>query len=92
MCSLCGVMATEHWATRGDSRRTQILRARTLDRVLEHHGLQVQAWGAGMLVVRDRKGGTAVVGDLPALWVAAERLAGEPLDPLDRDLVAALTG
>ena len=91
MCSLCGVMAKEHWATLGDDRRTQLLRARTLNRVLEHYGLQVQAWGAGTLVLRDRKGGTAVVDDLSALWTEAARLAGRPLDPLDPALVATLS-
>lgn len=91
MCSLCGVMAKEHWATLGDDRRTQLLRARTLNRVLEHYGLQVQAWGAGTLVLRDGKGGTAVVDDLGALWTEAARLAGRPLDPLDPALVTALT-
>ena len=91
MCSLCGVMAKEHWATLGDDRRTQLLRARTLNRVLDHYGLQVQAWGAGTLVLRDAKGGTAVVDDLGALWTEAARLAGRPLDPLDPALVAALS-
>ncbi|MGL6280400.1 MAG: hypothetical protein ACRC50_12700 [Gaiella sp.] len=91
MCSLCGVMSKEHWATQGEDRRAALLRARALERVLDHHGLTVQAWGVGTLVVRDRKGGTAVVDDLGALWVAAERLAGRPLDPLDPALVRALS-
>jgi len=90
MCSLCGVMSKEHWATQGDDRRTALLRADALNRVLDHAGLSVQAWGAGTLVLRDRKGGTAVVGDLGALWIAAEQLLGRPLDPLDPALVAAL--
>jgi len=84
-------MVKEHWATQGDDRRTQLLRARTLNRVLDHYGLHAQAWGAGTLVVRDRKGGTAVVDDLTALWVAAERLVGRPLDPLDPALLEALS-
>jgi hypothetical protein len=41
-------------------------------------------------VLRDRKGGTALVGDLPALWIEAERLAGSSLDPLDPALLASL--
>jgi hypothetical protein len=90
MCSLCGVMSKGHWATQGDDRRAALLRAGALNRVLDHHGLAVQAWGAGTLVLRDRKGGTAVVDDLAALWAAAERLVGRPLDPLDPDLLAAL--
>jgi hypothetical protein len=90
MCSLCGVMSKEHWAELGDSRRARVFRAVLLDRVLAHFGLAVTAWG-GSYVVRDAKGGSAVVSDLGALWVEAERLGGRPLDPLDPDLVAALT-
>jgi hypothetical protein len=90
MCSLCGVMSKEHWATTGDTRRSHVLRARTLNRVLQHHGLAVDAWSADTLVLRDRKGGTALVGDLSALWVEAARLAGHPLDPLDPALLASL--
>jgi hypothetical protein len=41
-------------------------------------------------VLRDRKGRSEVVGDLGALWQAAERLAGKPLDPLDPGLLLAL--
>jgi hypothetical protein len=90
MCSLCGVMSKEHWADRGGGLRARVFRARALGRVLEHYGLTVDAWGAGTFVLRDRKGGTALVDDLSALWVEAERLAGRPLDPLDPALLAAL--
>jgi hypothetical protein len=89
MCSLCGVIAKEHWAELGDGRRARVLRAALLDRVLAHFGLSVATWGTSY-VVRDAKGGQAVVADLGALWVEAERLAGRPLDPLDPALVEAL--
>ncbi|HEY7730790.1 MAG TPA: hypothetical protein VH950_07805 [Gaiellaceae bacterium] len=90
MCSLCSVIAKEHWAELGDGRRDRVFRAALVDRVLGHAGLSVSSW-AGSYVVRDAKGGAAVVGDLGALWVEAERLAGHPLDPLDPALVAALS-
>ena len=83
-------MSKEHWAELGDGRRARIFRAALLDRVLSHFGLSVAAW-AGSYVVRDAKGGTAVVSDLGALWVEAERLAGCRLDPLEPALVAALS-
>ena len=89
MCSLCGVMSKEHWVEEGGA-RARAFRAETLNRVLEHHGLSVRAWAAGTYVLRDGKGGTAVVSDLGALWVEAERLSGAPLDPLDPSLVEAL--
>ena len=83
-------MSKEHWAELGDGRRARIFRAALLDRVLSHFGLSVAAWG-GSYVVRDAKGGTAVVSDLGALWVEAERLAGRRLDPLEPGLVVALS-
>jgi hypothetical protein len=89
MCSLCGVIVKEHWAELDGGRRARVFRAALLDRVLAHFGLSVAAW-AGSYVVRDAKGGSAVVSDLGALWVEAERLAGHPLDPLDPALAAAL--
>jgi hypothetical protein len=83
-------MSKEHWAERGDGRRGRVLRAALVERVLAHYGLSVSAW-AGSYVVRDAKGGSAVVGELGALWVEAERLAGRPLDPLDPRLLTALS-
>jgi len=91
MCSLCGVMSKEHWAEVGDGRRARVFRAVALNRVLDHFGLSVQPWAGGQYVLRDRKGGTAVVSDLGALWVEAERLHGGRLDPLDPALLEALT-
>ena len=83
-------MAKEHWAQAGDGARGRAFRAAALGPVLEHYGLAVSVWSGGTYVVRDRKGGTAVVSDLGALWVEAERLVGAPLDPLDPGLLAAL--
>lgn len=83
-------MAKEHWAELGDGRRTRLFRATVLNRVLEHYGLSVQAWAGRGYVLRDPKGGGAVVADLGALWIEAERLHGSALDPLAPDLLAAL--
>jgi hypothetical protein len=89
MCSLCGVIAKEHWAELDGGRRARVFRAAVVNRALAHFGLSVDVW-AGSYVVRDRKGAAAVVSDLGGLWVEAERLAGRPLDPLDPALVKAL--
>jgi hypothetical protein len=83
-------MAKEHWAEAGDGARARVFRAAALDRVLAHFGLAVSTWAGGSYVLHDRKGGIAVVADLGAVWVEAERLTGSPLDPLDPALVAAL--
>jgi hypothetical protein len=90
MCSLCGVLGQPHWAEAGSSRRARIERVRLVRRILDHAGLSLDDWSGSVYVVRDRKGRAEVVGDLGALWAAAERLAGRPLDPLDPSLVAAL--
>ena len=82
-------MAKEHWAESGEGARGRVLRATALNHVLGHYGLEVAAWSGGAYVLRDRKGGTAVVSDLGAVWIEAERLHGAPLDPLDPGLVAA---
>jgi hypothetical protein len=83
-------MAKEHWAQAGDGARSHGFRVAALDPVLGHFGLSVSVWSGASYVLGDRKGGTAVVSDLGALWVEAERLVGTPLDPLDPDLLAAL--
>ena len=83
-------MAKEHWAQAGEGARGRAFRAAALGPVLDHFGLSVSAWQGGSYVLRDGKGGTAVVSDLGALWIEAERLVGRPLDPLDPTLLAAL--
>ena len=89
MCALCGVLSNEHWAEAGGDRRERLFRARLLDRVLDHFGLDLVPWGRGY-VVRDRKGRSVVVDSLGAVWVEAEKLVGRPLDPLDDALVTSL--
>ena len=83
-------MAKEHWAQAGDGARGRVFRAAALVPVLEHFGLSVSVWSGGSYVVQNRKGGMAVVSDLGALWVEAERLVGAPLDPLDPVLLTSL--
>jgi len=81
---------SEHWAEAGEGRRARVFRVELLNRVLDHFGLELGDWSGSVYVLRDRKGRAEVVGDLGALWQAAERLAGRPLDPLDPGLVRAL--
>jgi hypothetical protein len=91
MCALCSALLTSHWAETGSGRRERVFRARLVNRVLAHFGLELTDWAGRVYLLRDRKGKTAVVDDLGGLWAAAERLAGRPLDPLDPDLVASLS-
>ena len=91
MCALCGVLLEEHWAEGDGGRRGRTLRVAVLNRVLAHFGLRLDDWSGRVWVLRDRKGRAAVVDNLGAVWVEAERLCGRPLDPLDSDLIAALS-
>jgi hypothetical protein len=59
--------------------------------VLEVYGLRLDDWSGRVWVLSDRKGRATVVDNLGTVWVEAEKLAGRPLDPLDPDLVAALS-
>jgi hypothetical protein len=90
MCGLCGVLMSEHWAEEGGSRRSRALRVVLLNRVLAFYGLRLDDWSGSVYVLRDQKGGSAIVPDLGSLWAEAERLAGRTLDPLDPGLLAVL--
>jgi hypothetical protein len=91
MCALCGVLLEEHWAEDDGGRRGRVLRLALLNRILDHFGLHLDDWSGRVYVLRDRKGRSAVVANLGALWIEAERLVGSPLDPLDPSLVRALS-
>ena len=67
----------------GDRRRDRLHRAALANEVLRHYGLRVQEWSGSKYLLRDGKGRSEIVQDLGALWPAAQRLAGRPLDPLD---------
>jgi hypothetical protein len=90
MCSLCGVLLSDHWAEQEGGRRARFVRVGLLNRVLGHYGLRLDDWGGRVYTLRDQKGSSAVVGDLGALWVEAARLRGRPLDPLDPELLKTL--
>jgi hypothetical protein len=97
MCGLCGVLAgADHWsdtaAAPQGSTPSQLrqIRTRLANRVLAHHGLKLTD-APGGLVLRSATGQSAVVAHLGALWTAAERIGGKPLDPLDPELIAALS-
>ena len=90
MCALCGILLTDHWAEQDGGRRGRAFRVALVNRVLDHFGLRLDDWAGSVYILRDAKGGTAIVDDLGALWLHAARLAGRPLDPLDPELVRAL--
>jgi hypothetical protein len=97
MCGLCGILAgADHWADRGaapeGSTPSQLrqLRTRLANRVLAHYGLKLTE-APGTLMLRSATGQSALVPHLGALWPAADRIGRKPLDPLDGELIEALS-
>jgi hypothetical protein len=74
-----------------DRRRDRGHRTALTNEVLRHYGLRVEDWGGSKYVLRDRKGRAELVQHLGALWPAAAKLAGQTLDPLDPNLIEALS-
>lgn len=100
MCVLCYELVPEdHWADGGPAgesspaaRPARHRRTRLIAEVLRPYGLTVSDTGTGPYrVVADRKGRAEVAAGLPALWQAADRLSGRPIDVLDPALLGALT-
>jgi hypothetical protein len=104
MCALCGVLGgTEHWAdaharpgafTRNTSpmarRRERARRVVAANRILKHAQLTLADWQGTAFLLSTRTGKSEIVDSLAHLWVAAERLTGRPLDPLDPALIDRL--
>jgi len=90
MCSNCGFPSTlAHWTEAGAGNATDRLRSRfgraaSLRIALAPYGLTAYDDGATSgIALSDRTGRTEIVANLNDLWVAAERLCGRPVDPLD---------
>jgi hypothetical protein len=88
VCGLCGMFGgADHWTDRpGAAPLEQAAERRhrlgVANAVLEPFGVRCAEW-QGRITVAGRTGRTLVVDHLGALWPAAERLAGRPIDPLD---------
>lgn len=93
MCGLCGMFGVaEHWTDRsgaeGQRRRAERQhRVRVANEVLGLFGLRCADW-QNRFTLTSRTGKSVVVDHLGALWPAAEKLAGRPIDPLDPELLA----
>lgn len=90
MCSACGYPAAPgHWteagaANMGDRLRARFRRAQILQRVLSAYGLQAHDGGlVPGIQLSTRTGEQAIVRDLAEVWIAAERMCGKTVDPLD---------
>jgi hypothetical protein len=89
MCSACGFPAAPgHWTdagaqSPGDRLRLRFIRVAAVNRLLAPYGLKAYDDGVTpglQLLAPD--GQRELVPDLEALWTAASRKAGEPIDPL----------
>lgn len=100
MCGLCGVLNhADHWtsgpASAGEGASVarpaadRQLRTFAANDILSIFGLKLESW-AGRYTLRSRTGKTAVVDNLGAIWVEAERLLGHACDPLDPVVLAKL--
>ncbi|MFC4769466.1 hypothetical protein [Effusibacillus consociatus] len=65
-------------------------RTRVTNKILRYYGLTLEDWTGSKYVLRDKKGRTEIIHDLGALWPAAEKIVGRPLDPLDPLLIGHL--
>jgi hypothetical protein len=94
MCMLCGALGVgRHWAERDRDapalRQERRVRMRLLNLILRGQGMEARLSGRGYLV--GPIGRPAVeAGNLGSLWSEVERLRGQPCDPLDPALLAAL--
>lgn len=84
------VVLENHATQRGQRLRDRAARARHFNLVLASWGLSLQDWEGSSYILRDAKGRSAVVPNLPLVWEEAERLIGKPLDPLDADLLQSI--
>lgn len=97
MCALCGVLGgSDHWtdpvkregvyvrATEASQRRRERMhRISQANSMLKLFGLSLEDWQASSYILRNQTGKSEVIASLAALWPAAEKLAGRPMDPLE---------
>jgi len=90
MCASCGFPPAPGHRTDagaadlGERIRARFRRAQVLDAVLRPYGLTAHDGGLiPGIQIATLSGSQTIVDDLAGVWVAAENLAGTPVDPLD---------
>jgi hypothetical protein len=96
MCANCGFPAAPgHWTEAGaasasDRLRARFRRAQLLQSILPAYGLSAHDDGlVPAITVATRTGTQEMVADLAELWLAAERMTGQAIDPLDPRFLCA---
>ena len=99
MCSVCGFPETAgHWSEAGtpgphERVRARFIRARKLNAVLGVYGLSAYDDGVTPgIQIADRTGNVVIARDLGEVWMAAEKLAGCAIDPLDPRFTQSIPG
>ena len=105
MCAFCAMLSAggAHWTEAGtnaghsselESGRSRYLdrlyRVDLMNRVLDYYGCAAEDWANNKYIVRGRSGQTAIVDQLPQVWMTVDGIAGRPTDPLDSGLLEAL--
>lgn len=97
MCGLCGLFTSgTHWtetpgiAAAGPLRQQRLQQVGYANRVLSYYRLKLDDWQGRNFLLSSPTGATEVIDSLALLWPVAERLARQPCDPLDPDLLRAL--
>ena len=94
MCSACEFKAAMvppgHPAASAERARDLDRQVRVLSEVLSGYGLRLKALPGSRFAVTTLLGATAHADGPESVWAAAERLIGQPIDPLDpRNLALA---
>ena len=63
-------------------------RLTAVNEVLAYYRIKLTDWQASAYVLSTATGKTEIVDNVAHLWMAAERLVGQPCDPLDEELIA----
>ena len=103
MCGLCGLWGNvAHWSSASSRAvsggavlglnplRERSLQVQSLNRVAGLVGAQVQDWAGSSWVVRSPSGAAEIVGALPEVWQALERLGCRHVDPLASSVIERL--
>ena len=105
MCAFCAMLSGggAHWTEAGTdagrSREEETGRSRYLNRlyrvglmnrILDYYDCAVEDWANNKYIVRGHSGRTAIVDQLPQVWMTVDDIAGRPTDPLDSGLLEKL--